>query len=177
MKDKEKIQLMAQSIPILIPRKKFVDDRGTFENIALAYKDFPFKGKRTYICTNFVAGTIRGYHYHVYEKKIFICLKGAVKFSVLKGNMPKTVLPEEQKSFVLSEDMPMALYIPNKYANAWMSLTSETILLGISNKTVDESRADDFRRSPEFYIRMYDKNAPLSDIQNILAKMWEIEKR
>lgn len=137
-------------MPKLFDYKSFVDDRGTFINIPLNYPEVNFEGKRTYICSNFKEGTVRGFYYHNKEQKIFICLKGAVKFVLLKGAKSevtaKTAKPEV---FVLSENIPKALYIPNDYANAWQTLTNDTILIGISSVTVEESINDDIRFNPE----------------------------
>jgi len=137
----------------LIDRSKFVDDRGHFENVPIAiefandFKKVVSNGKRVYICDNFQKGTIRGFHYHKYEQKIFICLKGAVKFVLLPQNMMNSVIWNPE-IFILSADMNKALYIPADYANAWQSLTDNTVLLGISDKTVKESKKDDIRIDP-----------------------------
>ena len=143
----------------LIDRAKFVDDRGHFENIPVtttveqSKQVIKFYGKRTYICDNFQKGTVRGYHYHKYEQKIFICLRGAVKFILLPGDMMQTVNPVAWKPevFVLSAEMGKALFIPAHYANAWQSLSDDTILLGVSDRTVDQSRDDDIRMDPALH--------------------------
>lgn len=139
----------------LIDRAKFVDDRGHFENIPLFILDWgkTFEAKRVYICDNFQKGTVRGYHYHKHEQKIFICLKGAVKFVLLPGDMMQTTPAAawQPEIFTLSADMDKALFIPEDYANAWQSLTDDTILLGVSDRTVDQSRDDDIRLDPTLY--------------------------
>ncbi len=139
----------------LIDRTKFVDDRGHFENIPLYILEWEkvFQTKRVYICDNFQKGTVRGYHHHRYEQKIFICLRGAVKFVLLPKDMMICTTPPawEPQIFILSADMDKALFIPENYANAWQSLTDDTILLGISDRTVAESREDDVRLDPILY--------------------------
>jgi len=52
------------------------------------------------------------------------------------------------------------LYIPAKYANAWQSLTDDTVLLGISDVTVEESINDDKRFDPK-----------------VLQNVWEVRWR
>jgi len=137
-------------MPKLFDYKSFVDDRGTFINIPLNYPEVNFEGKRTYICSNFKEGTVRGFHYHNKEQKIFICLKGAVKFVLLKEAKSEiTAKISKPEVFILSENIPKALYIPNDYANAWQTLTADTILIGISSVTVEESINDDIRFNPE----------------------------
>ena len=136
----------------LLGRQLFVDDRGHFTNIPLNYLlewDIAFEGKRVYICDNFQKGTVRGYHYHRYEAKIFVCLKGSVKFVAIPGYLRDQHSLWEPEIFVLSADIPKVLYIPEDYMNAWQSLTDDTILLGISNRTVKESQDDDIRKDPK----------------------------
>lgn len=136
----------------LFDRELFVDDRGHFTNIPLALPKFNFKGKRVYLCDNFQKGTVRGYHYHEYEAKVFICLKGGIKFILLAENMfdwdPSLWNPEV---FTLSGIIPKALYVPPNYANAWQTLTDDTIMLGISDNTVAQSMEDDVRLDPMMY--------------------------
>lgn len=139
----------------LLDRQLFVDDRGHFENVPihLLEWDIAFEGKRVYICDNFQRGTVRGYHYHKHEQKIFICLQGAVKFILLPGDMMQVWNPSGWKpeTFVLSADTDKALFIPEDYANAWQSLTDDTILLGISDRTAEQSMKDDIRLDPTQY--------------------------
>jgi len=133
----------------LFDRQLFVDDRGHFTNIPLNLLEFNFEGKRVYICDNFQRGTVRGYHYHQYEAKVFICLKGGIKFVLLPEDMcfnsPKLWEPE---IFTLSENIPKALFVPANYANAWQTLTDDTIMIGVSNVTVEQSIKDDIRLDP-----------------------------
>ena len=139
----------------LIERTKFVDDRGHFENIpfCLLNQNPSFKAKRVYVCNNFQTGTVRGYHYHKYEQKMFICLRGAVKFILLPGDMMQTKNPTgwSPATFILTPDMNQSLFIPGDYANAWQSLADDTILLGVSDKTIEESYGDDVRLDPTLY--------------------------
>jgi dTDP-4-dehydrorhamnose 3,5-epimerase-like enzyme len=102
-----------------------------------------------YLCDNFQQGTVRGYHYHRHEQKIFICLQGAVKFVLLPGLMFEADGDLwEPQTFVLSADRNDALLIPANYANGWQSLTDDAILLGMSDRTVEQSREDDIRSDP-----------------------------
>ena len=137
----------------LFDRQLFVDDRGHFTNIPLELPKFNFKGKRVYVCDNFQKGTVRGYHYHKHEAKVFICLKGGIKFVLLPEDMMITIpAPNwEPEEFTLSENIPKALYVPANYANAWQTLTDDTIMVGVSNVTVEQSMDDDIRQDPRLY--------------------------
>lgn len=140
----------------LFDYKSFVDDRGTFLNLPLNYPELEFEGKRTYVCSNFQSNTVRGFHYHEKEQKIFICLKGAVKFVLFNGvKDERNFQGIAAEVFVLSENISKALYIPAGYANAWQTLTDDTILIGISSVTVEESINDDIRFDPKFVEHLF----------------------
>lgn len=137
--------------PHLIDRALFCDDRGHFENIPLSYPELGFEGKRVYICSNFEQGMVRGFHFHEFESKIFICLQGAAKFMLFEECRYAIDITEETRSetLVISASLQKGIYVPAKYANGWRSLTSDTVLLGISNRTVEESQQDDWRFCPD----------------------------
>jgi len=129
-------------------RAIFCDDRGYFENIPLEVLEF--KGKRAYICRNFDKGMVRAFHYHEYESKIFICLKGAIKFILYPGcKSVEDTHGVDNQCIVINEGTD-ALFVPCGYANGWQSLTDDVILLTISNQTMEDSKTDDIRFSPNF---------------------------
>ena len=141
----------------LFDRQVFVDDRGHFTNIPLTLPEFQFKGKRVYVCDNFQKGTVRGYHYHKREAKVFICLKGGIKFVLLPKDMMIKIpaVGWKPEVFTLSGTIPKALYVPANYANAWQTLTDDTIMIGVSNVTVAQSMEDDIRLDPKLYHSEY----------------------
>lgn len=142
--------------------KFFVDDRGTFCDIK---GDTKFNIKRVYVCKNFQKGTIRGFHYHQHESKLFYVPQGAVKFIIWRmslecaqylrvkadGCLPKhgVKFDYQMQVIILSADKPSTLIIPKGYANAWQTLTDDTILVGCSDRTLEESVADDIRINPD----------------------------
>jgi len=134
----------------LIDIQKFVDDRGHFTNLPLNIPKVNFTAQRVYMCENFKPGTVRGFHYHMHECKLFICIKGAVKF-ILYPDIEKSLdIPNtDPEIFTLTDEIPKALYIPGNYANGWMSLTKDTLLLGMSSATINESINVDIRYNPE----------------------------
>ena len=139
----------------LFDRQLFVDDRGHFTNIPLTLPEFDFEGKRVYVCDNFQKGTVRGYHYHKHEAKVFICLKGGIKFVLIEGYLRNQQSLWKPEVFVLSANIPKALYIPEDYMNAWQTLTDDTIMIGVSNVTVEQSMKDDARLDPKLYYPEY----------------------
>ena len=127
----------------------FVDDRGFFTNLPLDVLPEEFKPVRMYFCENFQKGTVRGFHYHKKEAKVFVCLRGAVKFVLIPGCAGTAYTP--LKPIVLSAKKAQILYVPADYSNGWQTLTDDTLLLGMSNVTVKDSVNDDTRIDPHKY--------------------------
>ncbi|MBI2045168.1 dTDP-4-dehydrorhamnose 3,5-epimerase family protein [Candidatus Pacearchaeota archaeon] len=130
--------------PEVIDVKTHADDRGYFIPITnLLNEELRKRIKRIYVVGNFGRGVVRGFHYHKKEIKIFFIARGAAKFiAINKDN------PEEKYIFVTSDKNSQLVIIPPGYANGWMSLEEGTILIGISNATLEESLKDDIRFDP-----------------------------
>lgn len=132
--------------PQAIEIKIFSDDRGEFGLVIDDLPNFnPKMGqiKRIYYVVNPSKGTIRGFHYHEKEWKFFIIVKGSAKFVILNPDNPTEIY-----TFVSSERKPNLIVIPPKYANGWVSLSDNTILICASNATSEGSKVDDKRFDP-----------------------------
>jgi dTDP-4-dehydrorhamnose 3,5-epimerase-like enzyme len=116
-----------------------VDDRGFLFQI---YKSYEFPGvKRIYVVGNFSENIVRGFHKHNEEWKGYFVVSGAAKFQVVdKGG--------RLKAYILSEKNPSVLVVPPKYSHGWVSLRKNTVVIGISDKTLEESLQDDLREDP-----------------------------
>ncbi len=140
-----------------LPGGLAVDDRGSLKFI----NDFSLAGyKRFYVVENHKQGFIRAWHGHKHEAKAVVCLQGSAIVAGVKVDdweNPSPELPFER--FVLTSAKPGALLIPAGYANGFMSLTADTILMFFSSSTLAESAADDIR----FESRLWDP--------------WKIEER
>ena len=126
----------------LVSIETHVDDRGFLNQIFETTQNLFPEVKRIYVVGNFGKGVIRGLHMHRTEWKYFYVVKGAAKFVAVKegeGN-PETI--------VLSEKNPSILVVPPSYYHGWMSLEEDTVLIGISSRTVEESLKDDIRVDP-----------------------------
>ncbi|OGM96138.1 MAG: hypothetical protein A3B86_02695 [Candidatus Yanofskybacteria bacterium RIFCSPHIGHO2_02_FULL_38_22b] len=132
----------------------FADDRGTFapfinglEEIApfqqAQGKPKPLIIKRMYYVCNDSKGIVRGFHYHEKEWKFFVIVSGSAKFVALD---PKK--PAEKFQFVSSVRKNNLIIIPPFYANGWVSLSDNTILVCASTSTTQESLKDDKRFDP-----------------------------
>lgn len=119
------------------------DDRGFL--VPLTNTLSPDDIRRVYICGNFARGVIRGFHYHFREKKMFYIIKGAAKFIAVNPDDPN-----EKYEFVITERKPKLVVVPPKYANGWISLADDTLLVALSSRTIDEIRSDndDIRYDP-----------------------------
>lgn len=128
----------------LVPVKTFVDDRGYIHQI-IQHSDGMFpKLERLYLVGNFGRGVIRGFHKHEEEWKCFFLINGAAKFVLVKEieNEP------EINTYVLAAKNPQILIVPPKNWHGFISLEENTVLLGMSNFTIDETKKDDYRLDP-----------------------------
>jgi len=123
------------------------DDRGTFVpflNEANALPDWEGLAiKRLYYVYNYGSGVVRGFHFHQKEWKYFIVVSGAAKFVALSPDKP-----EEIFTFISSARMPNLIVIPPGFANGWVSLEDNTVLVCGSTASFEESIADDKRMDP-----------------------------
>ena len=142
----------------------FADDRGVFQLIEdgdhsmklMAVGDKLTKVadiKRVYTVVNTQAGIIRGFHYHEKEWKLFAILNGSAKFVALDPNVANAdsdplAVYNSAKTFVSSTRVPKLIVVPPRWANGWISLEPNTILLSLSSSTTKESIADDKRFDP-----------------------------
>lgn len=121
-----------------------VDDRGFLYQVYQVDPALP-EIKRIYVVGNFSKGTIRGFHKHQIEWKLFFVARGSSKMVLVKERGEEE--PEIQ-TFILSTKRPQLIVVPPGYYNGWMSLEDETLLIGLSTLTLEESLRDDFRVSP-----------------------------
>ena len=125
----------------------FGDDRGVFAPVVSISKpkgdDHKTVIKRVYYVYNYGKNIIRGFHYHRKEWKYFTIVSGSAKFVAVN---PKN--PDELYSFTSSARKPNLITIPPGYANGWVSLEDNTILLCASSATLDASLKDDKRYDP-----------------------------
>jgi dTDP-4-dehydrorhamnose 3,5-epimerase-like enzyme len=126
---------MNEQKPHDIELEIYDDDRGFL--VPLTNKLSPENIRRVYVVGNFSKGTIRGFHYHFKEIKMFYIIKGAAKFVAINPENPG-----EKYEFVITERKPKVVVIPPKYANGWISLADDTLLVSMSSRTINEIRED-----------------------------------
>jgi dTDP-4-dehydrorhamnose 3,5-epimerase-like enzyme len=132
-------------IPQAIKLEYYSDDRGYLVPISNNLEKIVGKKvKRTYVVGNYGKGVIRGFHFHKKEIKIFCIAQGAAKFIALNPSKPEN----DRYIYTISSRCPQAVIIPPGYANGWVSLEDNTILVALSTSTFKESVKDDMRYDP-----------------------------
>lgn len=129
--------------PALIEGGIAVDDRGqlTFAN------NFDMQPiRRFYLVSNHETKFIRAWHAHKKENKFVFVVSGAALVGAVKiDNWDSPDKKAEVHRYVLSDKKPGILAIPAGYANGFMTLEPGTQVMFFSDKTLEESRGDDFR--------------------------------
>jgi dTDP-4-dehydrorhamnose 3,5-epimerase len=135
--------------PALVKGGKVTDDRGSLSFV----NDLDLSNvKRFYTVQNHSMGFIRAWHGHLLESKIFIVLQGSILACAVR--MTDTKNPDKDvpvEKFVLSSDSPTALYIPKGFANGFMNLSADAILLVLSSTSLEESKNDDYRFAFDYW--------------------------
>lgn len=126
-----------------------VDDRGRLAFI----NDFNFEGvKRFYQVRNHRRGFVRAWHGHKIEAKYVTVVQGSAIVGAVKiddwDNPSKDLKPER---WVLSGDKPQVIYLPAGFANGFMSLTDDLIIMFFSTTTLAESQGDDYRFDARYW--------------------------
>lgn len=133
----------AANAPRLMEGALAADDRGFVGFV----NGFDFAGvKRFYTVANHRQGFVRAWHAHKKEAKFVTVVRGAALIGAVAIDHWETpsasLVPQK---FVLSGHKPAVLYIPSGYANGFMSLSADTLMMFFSTSTLDESKGDDYR--------------------------------
>jgi len=135
---------MKKNIPFTKTLDVFTDDRGIF--VPILQKDIledNLEIKRIYSVYNYGKGIIRGFHFHEKEWKYFSIVNGAAKFIAINPDEPEKIF-----SFVSSSHKQNLIVIPPGFANGWISLEDNTILVCGSTAILEKSIEDDKRFDP-----------------------------
>ena len=145
---KNKQQKVLQN-PILNEGGLSVDDRGEVGFV----NDFDMQSvRRFYTVCNHKVGLVRAWHAHKKEKKFVTVVNGAAIVAAVRiDNWKKPSKNLVVNRYVLSAKKPVVLFIPNGYANGFMTLTEDTKLMFFSTVTLKESEGDDFRYEADYW--------------------------
>ena len=110
--------------------------------------------ERFYIIQHDSTEVIRAWHAHQYEKKWFYCIKGSFTGAFVKidnwENPSKNLVPEIVE---LSGKKSEVICIPEGYANGFKANESDSILLVLSNKTLDVAVHDSWRYDANLWMK------------------------
>lgn len=127
----------------LLAGEIFKDARGQISSL----NHFHFEGvKRMYVLHHPDTAVIRGWNGHQFERKWFYCMKGA--FEVRLVEVDNWTAPSPTLTAAchhLTSAQSQLLCVPAGYANRIQALTPDSILMVLSDKTLEESAADSYR--------------------------------
>jgi dTDP-4-dehydrorhamnose 3,5-epimerase-like enzyme len=129
--------------PTIIEGGFFEDDRGSLSFV----NDFKFdKIERFYMISNSDTKPLRAWQGHKYDEKNFFCVQGSFKISfVLIDDWENPSKLLKVKSHIINAYESKIIHIPAGYANAILSLESNSKLISFSTLPLDEVKNDDVR--------------------------------
>jgi len=135
--------------PVVISGDLFVDDRGELGFV----NEFDMKDvKRFYTVTNHKRGFIRAWHAHKKEAKYVTVVSGAALVATVQiDNWRNPSRELNVHRYVLSAVKPSVLYIPQGYANGFMTLQEGAKLVFFSTSTLEQSHGDDYRYDAHYW--------------------------
>jgi dTDP-4-dehydrorhamnose 3,5-epimerase-like enzyme len=136
--------------PYLIRGEIHQDERGS---LAFVNSFDLEKFRRFYIISPENKSVVRAWQGHQQEEKAFYCLTGS--FVIVAVRIDNWASPSGELKpdiFRLSESESQILIVPGGYATGIKSNTNQAKLLVFSDRTLPESRADDFRYDPNNWI-------------------------
>lgn len=134
----------------IIEGEIFRDHRGQISSL----NAFNFNGvQRAYIIHHPDVSIVRGWHAHQHERKWFYCLKGKFSVALVKvdnWDSPSFDLPPE--IFHLSEDDSRLVCVPAGYANCLKAHQKDSMMLVLSDKTLEEALGDSWRYDSSMWV-------------------------
>lgn len=126
-----------------------VDDRGQL----LFCNDFDMSPvKRFYAVSNHKPQFIRAWHAHKNEAKFVFVPRGSALVCTVKiDNWENPSKDLQINRYVLSAKKPGVLFVPKGYANGFMTLEDRTQVMFFSDRTLTESKGDDYRYDSRYW--------------------------
>lgn len=129
----------------------FTDSRGTIKHV----NDFTFQGvERFYTIYHPNTEVIRAWQGHRVETKWFYVIQGSFKLQWIKiddwDSSGKNLIPE---SLILTAQESKLIKIGPGYANGIKALEPDSIIMLFSDKSVEESKKDDYRWGVDYFVR------------------------
>lgn len=128
--------------PQLVLLTHYADERGS----VFHFSDFELNSvKRVYFIAPLMEAGFRGWHGHRFESKTFRCIRGSFEISSVKVLDWEKPSGDRPQSWELNESNGSLLSVPAGHANGIRPLEPNSLLMVMSNKTLGESLADDYR--------------------------------
>lgn len=136
--------------PYRIPGEIHQDERGSLAFVNAFDLE---KYRRFYIISPENKSIVRAWQGHQQEAKAFYCLQGAFVIAAVRiDNWASPSAELKPVVFKLSDKKSQILFIPPGYATGIKSNTNQSKLLVFTDRTLPQSRADDFRYDPNRWI-------------------------
>jgi dTDP-4-dehydrorhamnose 3,5-epimerase len=134
---------------MIVQGKTHTDRRGRVRFV----NDFKFESiKRFYAITHCDINVIRAWQGHRTETKHFFVAKGVFLVNWIKiDNWKRPSEGLEIQSKTLTDKQSEILIIPPEHANGFKALESNSTLVVFSDKTLQESKEDDFRFPVDYW--------------------------
>ena len=134
---------------MLIKGNTYSDKRGRLRFV----NDFTFEGvKRFYVITHPDINVIRAWQGHKEETKYFFVVKGIFIINwIYIDNWQQPSKRLDINSKMLAESESEILIIPPGHVNGFKALDIDSTLIVFSDKTLEESKEDDFRFPTEYW--------------------------
>jgi dTDP-4-dehydrorhamnose 3,5-epimerase-like enzyme len=128
----------------------FEDNRGKIRYV----NDFRFEGvKRFYFISHPDTSIVRAWQGHRFETKYFYVTKGSFNvcwIEIDNWDHPSKELPVQCKMF--NDHESKVLVIPPGHVNGFKALEPDSTLIVYSDKTLEESKTDDYRFPVDYWI-------------------------
>ena len=130
-------------MPMIIEGNSYTDQRGNVRFV----NDFEFENvKRFYIITHSDIDVVRAWQGHQKETKYLYVAKGAFSVNWIKiDNWAKPSEELEIYNKTITDRKSEILIIPPGHVNGFKALESDSSLIIFSDRTLQESKDDDFR--------------------------------
>jgi dTDP-4-dehydrorhamnose 3,5-epimerase len=125
------------------------DHRGSVRFV----NDFDFENVvRFYVISHPDTSVIRAWQGHQKETKYFFVVKGSFRLCWIKIENWDIPCRESPIESMILNDQKIEIFVLNPgFVNGFQALEADSILMVYSDKTLEESKEDDFRWPPEYF--------------------------
>lgn len=129
----------------------FIDHRGKITHVnSLDMSEV----ERFYVIHHDNTEVVRAWHAHQFEKKWFYCIKGSFTTAFVKIDNWKNPSDDlKPEIYELSANQSQIVCVPEGYANGIKANEPDSILLVLSNKTLEVAVHDSWRYSAEKWMK------------------------